>query len=157
MKALQGASLGAHQIYISIYLSLSLSLSFFLSFFLSLSLSLSPSLSLSLSIYLSCPWAHVSRSWGGHSLALLVYIVNVSCDVSPYLYIYICMYIHLYVYCMSLPSGRMKTLQGASWSTPSNYIYIYICLSLSLALSLSLSLSPSSLLSLYICPAPGRI
>ena len=54
-------------------------------------------------IYSPAPW--IRRSWGAHTLSLLVYIVNVSCDYSihtyvrTYIHIYICyLFIYLFMY-----------------------------------------------------------
>ena len=45
-------------------------------------------------IYSPAPW--IRRSWGAHTLSLLVYIVNVSCDYS--IHTYVRTYIHIYIY-----------------------------------------------------------
>ena len=57
-------------------------------------------------IYSPAPW--IRRSWGAHTLSLLVYIVNVSCDYS--IHTYVRTYIHIYIYMLFI------------------YLFIYLCI-----------------------------
>ena len=112
MKALQGASLGAHQIYIYMYISLSLS------------------------IYLSWPLGACKSQLGGTEFSA----VGLYCQCLLWcfsVFIYICIYICMYL-SWACPQGEWRLCKGASWSTPCIYIYVYIYVSLSLSLSFSL-------------------
>ena len=58
----------------------------------------------------SRPWAHISRSWGGHILLIAVGFIRSLSTVIILLYIYIYIYIYILYYCIRFHSSCRSLL-----------------------------------------------